>query len=67
MPLLINGESDSQPGHSNSGRIQKGSLGRITSDMKISSSQRDSAGLNRFMRDMSSLFNQDQVKPFLSQ
>ena len=64
MPLLIDGEHVSQPGHSSLGLDQKGSLSRIVSGMKVSCLDEDSAGLSHVMRDVSALFNQDQVKLF---
>jgi|SaaInlStandDraft_3_1057020.scaffolds.fasta_scaffold75309_1 hypothetical protein len=62
MPLLIDEEHFAQAGHSVSGSAQKRSFSRIVSGMKVSTSESDSAGLNRFTQDISALFGKDQVK-----
>lgn len=64
MPLLINREYVVEPGHLNSSAGQQGSLSRIASGMKVANNQSDSIGLDRFMRNMSALFSQDQIHTF---
>ena len=64
MPLLINREQIVVQGHSISGSVHPGSLRRIVSGMKVSDAQTDSVGLDRFMRDVSVLFAQDQARTF---
>ncbi|MBF0455031.1 MAG: hypothetical protein HQL72_09505 [Magnetococcales bacterium] len=64
MPLLIDRDEMAARGRSLTGSAHKGSLARIVSGMKVSTSRSDSVGLDRFMRDMSALFCQDQVEPF---
>lgn len=62
MPLLVNREHKFQQGVAVSGSASTGSLGRIVSGMKVATSQSDSIGLDRFMRDVAALFIQDQVQ-----
>ena len=62
MPLRIDQEHCSKPSHSASAHI--GGLGRIASGTKVTNVEDDSVGLSSFMRDLSSLYSQEQVKQF---
>ena len=62
MPLQVDREHNFQQGVSVSNSASTRSLGRIVSGMKVATSQSDSVGLDRFMRDVSALFIQDQVQ-----
>ena len=64
MSLLINKERVSQHGHSIADTAEKNGFGRIVSGMKVSTSQSGSVGLDRFMRDLSVLFNQGPAQSF---
>jgi hypothetical protein len=62
MPLRIDRESVVKPNHPDPVHI--GGLGRIVSGMKVTDIEDDSVGLNSFMKNLSSLYSQDQEQQF---